>query len=197
MDHVGRQFIMALGMGATGAVLFLFAFPGLAIPTLMHKILKLPGPGIGFGFILGPFIIACSLIAYGFTKKYGIAVITSAMFSITISILIFILKLETPGPGKFGSIEFITGLIILGLSLEACLYLFKGMSSFFPHMISAIISDIIFVSYSLFFIFSHTVPEKYAALTLNKILIIFTVSVIGAVLFCLLAVIVLIISKGR
>ncbi len=182
-----QDLIKALTIGVAGAAVFLFAFPGRAIPTLMHEVLKLPGPGIGFGFILGPYIIALSLIAYRYTGKYGSSVAASTIFAFTISLLVSALKLQTPAPGKLESIEFITAVIILGMSTEAGLYLFRRRRRFIRYTVSALISNTVFVLYSLQVIFAQTLPEKYAALTLNKTLIILSVSAVGAVLSALLA----------
>ncbi|ODS35463.1 hypothetical protein BEH94_06470 [Candidatus Altiarchaeales archaeon WOR_SM1_SCG] len=179
-----REIILPAAVGIVGAVVFLFAFPGLAIPTIMHEILKLPSPGTGFGFIIGPFIIMCSLVAYGLIKKHGTAVITSTILAIFMPLIIFIFNLQMPKPGKFGSIEFIIGVIILGAALELVIYLLreKGISKTIKYIISAVVADIIFLAYSMLFIFSQTVPDKYVQLTINKILIIAGVSAAGAVI---------------
>jgi len=179
-----RNIILPVVVGIVGAVVFLFAFPGLAIPTIVHEILKLPGPGTGFGLILGPFTIMCSLIAYGLTRRYGTAVITSTIFAIFMSLLIFFFNLQTPKVGKFGSVEFIVGFIILGAAIELVIYLLreKGISKAIKYIIYAVVANIIFLVYSMLFIFSQTTPDKYAQLTINKILIIGGASVIGAVI---------------
>lgn len=195
-----REIILPAAAGIAGAVLFLFAFPGLAIPTIMHEILKLPGPGTGFGFIVGPFIIMCSLIAYGLIKKQGTAAITSTVFAVFMSLIIVIFSLQMPETGKFGSIEFIAGVILLGISLELILYLLreKGTCEIIKYIISAAAANIIFLIYSVAVIFSQTTPEQIAALTINKILIIIGVSVIGALIIGgLLSLLILRIIKFR
>jgi len=137
-----RDIILSFRIGLVGAIVFLFAFPGFAIPTIMHEILKLQGPGIVFGFIVGPFIIMCSLIAHGLIKKKGIALITSTIFAILISILIFIFDIQMPKHGKFGSIEFVVGVIIMAISIELVLYLLSKKTKIIKYNISAISANI-------------------------------------------------------
>jgi hypothetical protein len=179
-----REIILPAAVGIVGAVVFLFAFPGLAIPTIMHEILKLPGPATGFGFIVGPFIIMCSLIAYGLIKKQGTAAITSTVFAVFMSLIIVIFSFQMPETGKFGSIEFIAGIILLGISLELMIYLLreKGISEIIKYITCAVTANTAFLIYSLVVIFTQTTPEKIAALTINEILIIAGVSVAGAVI---------------
>ena len=177
-----RDITMSAVTGVIGAILFLFLFPGNAISTVMHQVLMLPGPGTGFGVVIGPFIIMCALIAYGLGKKQGIPLITSAAVGIFISVLIFVFKIKVAQPGTIGSVAFIAGAVVIGLVLELIVYLLREKGELLKYAVSAVAADIIFLAYSMVAIFSRVMPDKYAQLTLNSVLIIFGASVIGAII---------------
>ncbi len=177
-----RDIALSVVIGAIGAVLFLFLFPGNAISTIMHQVLMLPGPGIGFGIVIGPFIIMCALIAYGLGKKQGIPLITSAAAGVFISVLIFVFQIKVAHPGTIGSAAFTAGAVVIGVVLEVMVYLLREKGELLKYAVSAVASDLIFLAYSMIAIFSNVMPDKYAQLTLDKIFIIFGASVIGAVI---------------
>lgn len=185
----------ASAIGAVGALLFLFMFPGSAISTLMHEVFKLPGPGVGFGVVFGPFMAVCALAASRLTGKRWAAAVSSAAFGAVMSVIVSVFKLQTADPGRLGSIEFFIGAVLLGLSLEAALYFFSKVREPVRFAASAVFADMVFLAYSMFFIFAKSVPEKYAALTGSKVLIIFAVSALSAVVFSVLSLLVLKIIK--
>lgn len=183
MEKINKQDIaLSVAIGLIGAVLFLFLFPGNAISTIMHQVLMLPGPGTGFGVVIGPFIIMCALIAYGLCKKQGIPLIASAAAGIFISVLIFVFQIKVAQPGTIGSIAFAAGAVVIGVVLELMVYLLRKKSELLKYAVSALAADLIFLAYSMIAIFSQVMPDKYAQLTLNNILIISGASVIGAVI---------------
>lgn len=186
MIQLLKYILVPVAFGGFGALMFLFLFPGGAISTLMHAVLKLPGPGVGFGVIYGPFMVFFAIIASEILRKRGAALISSVAFG-AVMLAASVFKLNTAGHGN--SIEFFISTVIFGLSIEAMLYILRNRSTLVKLVVSAVFADIVFLAYSLQFIFANSVPEKYAVLIAHpqNIVIIFSASAISAVIFALIS----------
>lgn len=183
MEKINKQEIaLSAAIGVIGVILFLFLFPGKAIPTIMHDYLNLPGPGAGFGVVIGPFMIMSALAAYGLVKKYGAILTASTVFGVFLSFLILVFKIQIGNDGTVGSTGFAAGSVVIGVVLELMAYLLREKSRMLKYVVSAVIANLIFLAFSLLAIFSQVMPDKFAQLTLDKILIISGASVFGAVI---------------
>jgi hypothetical protein len=121
-----KAFVVATILGVAGAIIFVYSFPAGAITTLMHEVLKLPGPGAGIALILGPFIIFFSLLASRIAGKAGAACMTSLSFSLMVAVLVAILNLSIEDKGKFGGIEFFGAAVLCGLIIDFFLHILRG-----------------------------------------------------------------------
>lgn len=118
---------LALLIGAVGGVFFLFGFPGGAISTLMHQVLKLPGPGAGIALVLGPVALVFMLASSLTMGRIGGASIGALGFSLSYGLLKPILERTAAGKGAFGSGWFIVALLICGLLLDGLLMLTRRL----------------------------------------------------------------------
>lgn len=129
--------------GILGAFGFLYLFPGSAITTAMHPVLKLPGPGAGIGLIFGPFIILLSLIVYNFNQIKGTIIITSTAFGIVHSIFTPLIYPSVITVGSLGPTPLrIAAVILLAVVLEIFIHIFEDLNALARYLISAGISNI-------------------------------------------------------
>jgi len=174
------QILFAILMGIIGACLFLFLFPGGAISTAMHQILKLPGPGAGIGIIFGPFIILLSFLTYNFIKKYGAIFITCSVFGIIHSIFAPIVYPTIKTVGSLGPLfSRIFAVILLGLLLEICIFIFKNQKDLIRYPVSAGISNVVILSFYWFAIF----PSNKGMVAINDTPILLVVTILAGVTF--------------
>jgi len=118
------QILLAIVIGIIGVCVFLFLFPGGAITTAMHQVLKLPGPGAGIGLIFGPFIIILSFLTFNSIGKQGAIFITCSVFGILHSIFTPIVYPSVKTVGSLGPLYFrILAVILLGI---VSIFLFRG-----------------------------------------------------------------------
>lgn len=174
------EIFIAFLMGIIGAFIFLFLFPGGAITTAMHQILKLPGPGAGIGFIFGPFIIVLSLLIYNFIGKRGIIFITCMIFGIFHSILTPMAYPSIKTVGSLGPLYLrIFAVILLGLALEICIFALKNQNDLFKYSISAIISNIVCLFFYWFLIF----PSNKGMVRINSIPMLVGIAIFASIIF--------------
>lgn len=156
LDLNTLQLLFAFVMGVVGVCVFLFLFPGGAITTAMHQVLKLPGPGAGIGLIFGPFIIILSLLTYNSISKQGAIFITCLVFGLLHSILTPIVYPSVKTVGSLGPIYFrILAVILVGIVMEICIFLLKNRKDIIQYLISAGISNIILQSFYWVAIFPY------------------------------------------
>jgi hypothetical protein len=115
----GRAAGACAAIGTVGAVVFLFAFPKGSITTLMHEVLKLPGPGAGIALVFGPFLVLVVLGACLLFSGVGGAAIAALAFGVAYGLVVWLLDLPTNPKGAFGSAWFMAAVALLGLTAEA------------------------------------------------------------------------------
>jgi len=113
-----REIAVGSAVGAVGAGIYLFAFPAGAISTLMHAVLRLPGPGAGIAMVVGPFLVLAAMSSFFLTGARGTALIASVAFGICHAFIIRLLHLPT-NPKAGSSAAFLAALVVFGLCLEA------------------------------------------------------------------------------
>jgi len=113
---------MALLIGAAGGVLFLFVFPGGALSTLMHEVLRLPGPGAGIALAVGPLALVFALAASCVVPRFGVSTLAAVGFSGTCVIVSTVLALSGNEKGMFGSPWFVAALATCGLVADSLLW---------------------------------------------------------------------------
>ncbi len=118
---------LAFLIGAVGGAFFLFVFPGGAISTLMHQVLKLPGPGAGIALVLGPVALVFMLASSSTMGRIGGASIGALGFSLSYGALRPIFERATGGKGAFGSAWFILALLICGIVADGLLRLTRRL----------------------------------------------------------------------
>jgi hypothetical protein len=109
---------MCAGVGAAGAVVYMFAFPAGAISTLMHAVWHLPGPGAGIAVVVGPCVIFVALACSLLTRARGGAFVASFTFGLACVLIVRLLGVRTDPKGAFGSLSFLAALGLLGLAVE-------------------------------------------------------------------------------
>ena len=113
-----REIALGSAVGAVGAGIYLFAFPAGAISTLMHAVLRLPGPGAGIAMVVGPFLVLVAMSSFFLTRARGTALIACVAFGICHAVVIRLLHLPT-NPKGGSSVAFLAALVLFGLCLEA------------------------------------------------------------------------------
>jgi len=172
-----RDLTVMIVIAVAGAALYVFAFPDGAITTLMHQVLKLPGPGAGIGFLVGPAIIACSLFTHLLIKKKWTALITALAFgSIRIGLA---LNSAEAAPNSFGVVKPLIGLLVLAVSVELLVKLLEKKSLLIKLTVSAVASDITYMIAYWVIVF----PATKGWVALGDVPVLLLVTVIGAVLF--------------
>ncbi|UCC72912.1 MAG: hypothetical protein JSV86_21625 [Gemmatimonadota bacterium] len=106
-------------IGCGGALLFLFVFPIGSISTLMHDVLRLPGPGAGIALVLGPLVILVALISILVSRGSVGALIGCLAFGLTCVVLVWLFRIPTNPKGAFGSPLLIAAVGLAGLVVEA------------------------------------------------------------------------------
>lgn len=174
------EILIAILVGIIGVFIFLYLFPGGAITTAMHQILNLPGPGAGIGLIFGPFIIVLSLLTYNYIDKRGIIFITCTIFSLFHSIFTPIVYPSIKTVGSLGPLGFrILAVILLGLVLEICIFLFKNQNDLIKFPLSATISNLTILSYYWCAIF----PFNKGIVEIGSIPILLGVTIFAGIIF--------------
>ena len=174
------QILFAILMGIIGVCLFLFLFPGGAISTAMHQILNLPGPGAGIGIIFGPFIILLSFLTYNFIKKQGAIFITCSVFGIIHSIFTPIVYPTIKTVGSLGPLFLrILAIILLGLVIEICIFIFKNQKDLISYPVSAGISNVVILLFYWIAIF----PSNKGMVAINDTPILLVVGILAGIAF--------------
>ncbi len=113
--------LKAAGLGALGGAVFVFLFPKGAITTLMHQVLRLPGPGAGIAAVLGPFLLVLALTAWRWTgDRPGGPLVTMLSFSVVMALLAALVSDMNP-KGGFGTLWFVLACVVCALGVEGML----------------------------------------------------------------------------
>jgi len=140
-------------------------------------VLGLPGPGAGIGLIFGPFIIILGLIAFNLTKKAGTIVLTFTVFGITHSILTPIIYPSITTVGSFGPLPLrVVVVIVMGISLELCIYISRNQQPTIQYLISPVISNVTLLTLYWLVIF----PGCKGWVRINAIPILLAITILAA-----------------
>jgi hypothetical protein len=145
----------AVLIGAVGGAFFLFVFPGAAISTLMHQVLKLPGPGAGIGVMLGPVALVFMLVASRVTGRCGGALLAALGFSVVHAILSILFR-GGGSTGQFGTGWFVLALLVCGVVAEGLLLLARRARSPLQFIIAACGANIALLVFYWLAIFPRT-----------------------------------------
>ena len=99
----GRRLAAALALGAAGGAVFVFVFPRGAITTLVHHVLRLPGPGAGIALVVGPFALLFVLPACLWIGRPGGATAAALALGVTVCLVLLLTGVEMEDKGMFGS----------------------------------------------------------------------------------------------
>ncbi len=143
-------------LGAGGAVVFQFVFPGGAISTLMHQVLHLPGPGAGIAVIIGPFAIMIATIACFLKPGAGRAFIASLTFVLMQILLSKLLVGSSNSKGMLGSPLFIAAVSIMGLMMELSLILTRKLGPVWRSIIAGSSANVALLVFCWTVIFPRT-----------------------------------------
>lgn len=136
------QILAVALIGVIAGMIFVFLFPKGAITTLVHYVLRLPGPGAGIAIIVGPFLIFFMLVANQLNRSRGVAFLTALFFSVTLFIAINVCAVAMDPKGMFGSLWFILVVAICGLSAEVMLQLARNIKLLWRLMITAAVANL-------------------------------------------------------
>lgn len=174
----GTDILFAVAVGFVAAVLYLFLFPGKAISTLMHEVMRLPGPGTGIGFIVGPYIILWAMIVWIFKRKAGLAFYVCAVFG-----LVQAYAGEIAGTssvlGPQVAPATVTAAFILGVVVDMSAFATRGLADRKATIMVAIPSNMIFLMTYWVAVF----PSVKGWVQPVPAVIMTIISLIGAILF--------------
>lgn len=167
----------ALLVGAVGGAFFRFVFPGAALSTLMHQVLKLPGPGAGIGVMLGPVALVFMLVASRVTGRFGGALLAALGFSVVHTILSFLLRGGGGSTGRFGTGWFILAFLACGLATEGLLRLTRRARPSLQFIIAACGANIVLLVFYWLVIF----PRTAGWVAWKAVPVLLLVSLLGAI----------------
>jgi hypothetical protein len=146
----------AAGMGAVGGAVFVFLFPKGAITTLMHHILKLPGPGAGIAVVLGPFMLVLALAAYRWTgDRPGGPLVLAMSFSVVVALLAALVSEMNP-KGMFSTVWLVLAGAVCGLGVEAALFLAGRLSPMWRLVLAGVAGNLMLLIFYWVVIFPQS-----------------------------------------
>lgn len=150
-----KEILISAIVGVIGGALFVFAFPRGAISTLMHEVLRLPGPGAGIALVMGPWIAIFSLLSGELLQKPLTVFFTTLILGLTISIFTLI-GVWSETKGKFGSPEFIAGLAVAGAIMASVSHAARRTSSLIKLTTAGVLGCAVLLAYFWMVIFPQT-----------------------------------------
>jgi hypothetical protein len=173
----------AAGLGAVGGAVFVFLFPKGAITTLMHQVLRLPGPGAGIALVLGPFILVLALVASRWIgDRPGGALVSALVFSVVVALLVALVSEMNP-KGMFSTIWFVLACGVCGLGLEAMLVLAGRLGPLWRLLLAGVIGNLLLLVFYWLVIF----PLAAGWVAWGDVLVLLAVCVAGGLLAGLVA----------
>ena len=151
-----REPVGCAAIGAVAALLFLFVFPAGSISTLMHAVLKLPGPGAGIAVVLGPYLILVAVLASRLMPVKGVTVLVSLTFAITYALVARVLGIATNPKGAFGTQWFVLAAGVFGLAAEVVLAFGKALREPWRCVAAGTVSNAVLVIFYWLVIFPRT-----------------------------------------
>lgn len=152
----GKEAAVCAGIGAGGALLFLYVFPRGALTTMMHDVLHLPGPGAGIALIFGPFLILVALGSHRVSGANGRALIVTLTFALALALVVRLFRIPTNPKGAFGSVFFIAAVTLLGLVLEVVMALRSALSPPRRCILAGILANALLLVFYWLVIFPRT-----------------------------------------
>jgi hypothetical protein len=145
------DFVVALIAGLLAGLLFVALFPGRALSTLMHNVLKLPGPGAGTGMLVGPYLVMISLIIFTHRRKVLVPFVTFASAGLSHTVASIYLS---PGVLTEPTLQAaISSVVLSGVFLELSLDIARKLPDRWAFMLAAIATDLAFVGFQWAFVF--------------------------------------------
>jgi hypothetical protein len=130
-------------VGALGGAVFVFLFPRGAITTLMHQVLRLPGPGAGIALVLGPFLLVLALVAYRWAgDRPGGSLVLALSFSVVAALLAALVSAMNP-KGMFSTIWFVLACMVCGLGVEAMLVLVRKLGPLWRLLLAGVAGNLL------------------------------------------------------
>lgn len=175
--------LKAAGVGAVGGAGFVFLFPKGSITTLMHQVLRLPGPGAGIAVVLGPFMLILALAAYRWAgDRPGGLLVLVLSFSVVVALLAALVSEMNP-KGGFSSIWFVLACAVCGLGVEAILVLARKLGPLWGLILAGVAGNLALLAFYWVAIF----PRTAGWVEWGDVPILLLVCLVGGVLAGLLA----------
>jgi uncharacterized membrane protein len=151
-----KEAALCAALGGGGALIFLFAFPGGAISTLMHQVLHLPGPGAGIALIFGPFLALLALPSSVLSRTKGGPLIAAFTFGVAYALVVRLFGLSTNPSGAFGSILFIVAVALFGLSVEVVTALGSALRQPWRCLLTGALANVVLLVFYWLAVFPRT-----------------------------------------
>ena len=175
-------------LGFATFVLFGFLFPKGAVPTIMHDILPLPGPGAGIGMIYAQLLVTGLVLSILLVKKEK-AVFPPALLSSTIvSALVLLFSLF-----RIAEFTHVLGrpylsaaaILFCGIVVEISTYLLdkKRLRSFFSILTMQASGSVSCLAFYWFFIFPRVSVRSIPPLNVVNATIILAVTLVSSIIF--------------
>ena len=152
----GSEAIVPVAIGCAAALIFLFAFPKGAITTLMHAVLRLPGPGAGIALVLGPILVAVATVSSLLTKRTGAALVGAMAFAAVCVVAVQGLGIPTNPKGAFGSLSFVAAIALFGLVAEAASVPALAVREALRHALAGALANAVLLTFYFVAIFPRT-----------------------------------------
>lgn len=148
--------LKAAGLGALGGAVFVFLFPRGAITTLMHQVLRLPGPGAGIALLLGPFMLVLALTASRWAgDRPGASLVSMLSFSVVMALLAALVSEMNP-KGGFGTIWLVLACVVCALGVEGILALAGKLGPFWRLILAGAAGNLVLLAFYWVAIFPKT-----------------------------------------
>jgi len=151
-----KEIALGAALGAVGAAIFLFAFPAGSISTLVHDVLRLPGPGAGIALVFGPFLVFVVLLSSLVTQANGEALIAALAFGISCTLLVHAFGVRTGPAGAFGSLLFLAAVVALGLAVEVVLVVGRAFPRAWHCVLAGCVANAVLLVFYWLVIFPRT-----------------------------------------
>ena len=175
--------VKAAGLGAFGGAVFVFLFPKGAITTLMHQVLRLPGPGAGIALILGPFMLILALAVHRWTgDRPGGALVSVLSFSVVMALLAALVSEKNP-KGGFATKWFVLACNVCRQGVEAVLIVFKRLRPMWRLILAGVAGNLVLLVFYWVAIF----PQSAGWVEWGDVPVLLAVCIAGGLLAGLIA----------
>jgi hypothetical protein len=144
----------------------------------MHEVMKLPGPGAGIGFIVGPYMILCALIVWSYSRKAMVAFYVCAVSGTVQAYLGPIAGSDMLGPAVRPYM--VIAALVLGIVVDVLAFGLRRSPEWKAYPVVAIVSTIIFLVVYWLIVFPNSPKGMVMAMPAAIMIVL---SMAGAVLF--------------